>query len=563
MRWSEMPTTGDGLSPAPASTGRARAQGLRAVLATPYLLIALTVLPVVLDGRLTVVGPFIGAMGLLGLGLTVMAARRTPGRASRPWWLLSLSWAVLAVTSAGFNASGFTTGTGDSRPASAVFVVAMLARLAFGAVLFAGLVSFSQHLHGRAGWRLTADAVTVTGAGLMIMWYFLLGPALSGQQMIGMARIYTIVLPISDLTLVLGTVVVLLSGSGLTNRRALILLLGGVTTYLLLDSLLVAEVLQESQFGISPRLTLMLMAAPPFLFAAAAAEHCRTVAEPDSSVQVDRMRAVPYLPQGCLVVGYAMLAVIAMLNGLYPWPGLIAGAIIMTLGVAVRQSIAVQENRELAHIDALTRLPNRANFTQAVNDALDRAHRNDVLAAVLLIDLNDFKPVNDRYGHEAGDEVLVAFAAILRRSLRDTDHCARLGGDEFAVVLRDVRDADEACDTARLILAALADTPVLVRGHEFALSASIGVAVTDRTRPAVDSATLVRRADEAMYVAKRARTTGWHLWTAGTAHPSATESAVSAPSVLYQSVQDLTGKVVAVRAVPPAPLTGSRMPPSI
>ena len=95
----------------------------------------------------------------------------------------------------------------------------------------------------------------------------------------------------------------------------------------------------------------------------------------------------------------------------------------------------------------------------------------------------------------------------------------------------------------------------------FALSASI--AVTDRARPAVDSATLVRRADEAMYVAKRARTTGWHLWTAGTAHPSATESAVSAPSVLYQSVQDLTGKVVAVRAVPPASLTGSRMPPSI
>jgi diguanylate cyclase (GGDEF)-like protein len=210
----------------------------------------------------------------------------------------------------------------------------------------------------------------------------------------------------------------------------------------------------------------------------------------------------------------------------------------------------VQENRELALTDTLTRLPNRAKFTDELDGALRVSHRTGVPAAVLLIDLDEFKPINDRYGHETGDEVLVTFAAILRRTVRATEECARLGGDEFAVIIREVRNADAACDTARRILAALAGTPVLVGSHTLSLRASIGIALTDPTQSSVDGPTLIRRADEAMYAAKRARTVGWQLWSATATPDSEAEATISSQPVLYGPVHDLSGQLVAVHVVP-------------
>jgi len=526
--------------------------GRSVLLALPYLLLVGTLVPVTVTGTLEVVGPFLGLMQLVGLILTVVAARWTQDRAARPWWLLSLSWLLLAVTTLGFTLSGFAGGR-PSDPTSALFVVSMIVRVLFGLVLFAGLVSFGRHLHGRARWRLLTDAATLTGAGLMVMWFFLLGPALSDHQSVGMARVVTVFLPISDLTLVLGTVVVLLSGSNLTTRRAMLLLLGGVTCYLLLDSLLVAETLYGSHFGIPPRLEIFCLDLPSFLFAAAAAEHCRTLTGRGIQVSAAALPPVTWLPQGGLVGGFTLLAAVATSSGLYPWPGLIAGAIIMTLGVAVRQSLAVRENRQLAFTDVLTRLPNRGRFIDELARTLDTSYRTGVAAAVMLIDLDEFKPINDRYGHEAGDEVLVAFAGILRRTLRRDDCCARLGGDEFAVIVRDVRGGDEAGECARGLLDALAATPVQVGGLTLTLRASIGVAVTDPGGPAVDGATVLRRADEAMYVAKRARTTGWWLWTAGTAKEAHTGPTTTSQAVRYAPVHDGAGRVVAVH-VDPGPL---------
>jgi len=526
-----------------------RARGRNVALALPYVLLIGTLIPIAVDGRLTVVGPFLSAMQMVGLILAVVAARRTQGRAARPWWLLALSWALLGATSVGFTVSGFAGGN-KSNPASAVFMVAMTLRGVFGVVLFAALTSFSHHLHGRARRRLMTDAVTLTGAGLMIMWYFLLGPALSDHQSIGMARLTTIFLPISDLTLVLGTVVVLLSGSSLTTRRSLALLLAGVISYLLLDSLLVAETVYRSHFGVPMRLELFLLDVPPFLFAAASAEHCRTMTKPDDAVVSTTLSPVTWLPQAGLIFGFALLATIALLSGLYPWPGLIAGAIIMTVGVAVRQSLAVQENRELALTDTLTRLPNRAKFTDMLNGTLNASHRTGIPTAVLLIDLNEFKPINDQYGHETGDEVLVAFAAILRQSIRRDDQCARLGGDEFAVIIREVLTDDGACDTARRILAALADSPIVVGNHTFFLRASIGIAVSQPDQSSVDGTTLIRRADEAMYAAKRAGNLGWQAWTASTARESEAKLLISSQPMLYQPIHDLTGQLVAVQVIP-------------
>ncbi len=156
------------------------------------------------------------------------------------------------------------------------------------------------------------------------------------------------------------------------------------------------------------------------------------------------------------------------------------------------------ELRHVAHHDALTELPNRRRFLERLQAAVEGARRGDQRFAVLFIDLDRFKHVNDSLGHAAGDELLRETAGRLRAQLRVEDLLARLGGDEFVVLARLGRDGDAEAIAAKL-LAALA-RPFLLRGHAFYLSASIGISLfpLDGTEPQ----TLLRNADTAMYRAK-------------------------------------------------------------
>jgi diguanylate cyclase (GGDEF)-like protein len=120
---------------------------------------------------------------------------------------------------------------------------------------------------------------------------------------------------------------------------------------------------------------------------------------------------------------------------------------------------------------------------------------------VLLIDLDGFKPINDRYGHAAGDELLTALAARLPGCVRTGDTVGRLGGDEFAVVLPDVTDSLFAVRVADAIIAACAE-PFTVAGHEVLVGASVGVGVGAAEEP-LTGRELLRRADVAMYRAKQ------------------------------------------------------------
>jgi diguanylate cyclase len=121
--------------------------------------------------------------------------------------------------------------------------------------------------------------------------------------------------------------------------------------------------------------------------------------------------------------------------------------------------------------------------------------------AVLCIDLDGFKPINDSLGHAAGDEVLVAVAARLRAGVRDTHTVARLGGDEFAVLLEDAGSPSMAFQVAQRVLQAL-HAPLVVSGSPVLVGASIGLAVSAAGAERADE--LLRRADAAMYAAKRA-----------------------------------------------------------
>jgi diguanylate cyclase (GGDEF)-like protein/PAS domain S-box-containing protein len=154
---------------------------------------------------------------------------------------------------------------------------------------------------------------------------------------------------------------------------------------------------------------------------------------------------------------------------------------------------------QLAHHDALSNLPNRLLLNARLEHAIQRAHRNSTQLALLFIDLDRFKNINDSLGHQAGDELLQEIASRLRDAVHEDDTVARLGGDEFVVLAENVPDANSTRRIADRIIARLAD-PVMVRGKSLVATASIGISFypTDAQEPEA----LLQHADAAMYKAK-------------------------------------------------------------
>lgn len=168
-----------------------------------------------------------------------------------------------------------------------------------------------------------------------------------------------------------------------------------------------------------------------------------------------------------------------------------------------------QELYDLATHDALTGLPNRSFFSERLRHAMVRARRAASLVALLFLDLDGFKPVNDTLGHRCGDRLLQAVGRRLRRSVREVDTVARLGGDEFAVILEQMSRPRDAAMTAKKLLHALA-RPYQLEGHRAKLTASIGITVYPLDGGDVE--TLLKRADAAMYRAKTERRNDYRFW---------------------------------------------------
>jgi len=177
-----------------------------------------------------------------------------------------------------------------------------------------------------------------------------------------------------------------------------------------------------------------------------------------------------------------------------------------------------QELYDLATHDALTRLPNRYFFSERFRHAMVRAKRAASLVALLYLDLDGFKPVNDALGHRCGDRLLQVVARRLKRSVREVDTVARLGGDEFAVILEQLSQPRDAAATAKKLLHALA-RPYLLEGHRAKLTASIGITVYPLDGEDVD--VLLKRADGAMYRAKTERRNDYRFWGDPALYPRA------------------------------------------
>jgi diguanylate cyclase (GGDEF)-like protein/PAS domain S-box-containing protein len=180
----------------------------------------------------------------------------------------------------------------------------------------------------------------------------------------------------------------------------------------------------------------------------------------------------------------------------------------LTEVVLAREHIA-----SLAYSDPLTGLANRTSLGPALDQAVERSRRRGEKLAGVFIDLDGFKEINDAYGHDCGDELLVEMARRLRANLRASDPVARLGGDEFFVLLEDVADVAAVESIARKLLAELIRPFEIAPGRQVQVSASIGISLFPED--AADANALVKHADMAMYSAKQAGKNAWRSYSPG------------------------------------------------
>ena len=187
------------------------------------------------------------------------------------------------------------------------------------------------------------------------------------------------------------------------------------------------------------------------------------------------------------------------------WYGETRARVLRRRCVHLQSALEAQRDTEMrldfiAHHDCLTGLPNRLQFQLRLEHGVAYARRHGSLLAVLFVDIDHFKDINDRLGHDAGDQVLVQFAQRLRQCVREVDTVARRGGDEFILLLTELRCAPDAQQVADKIVAAIG-APFTINGAPLAVAASVGVAVYPDDDQSIDD--LIEKADLAMYAAKQ------------------------------------------------------------
>ncbi|MEP6657754.1 MAG: diguanylate cyclase [Betaproteobacteria bacterium] len=209
----------------------------------------------------------------------------------------------------------------------------------------------------------------------------------------------------------------------------------------------------------------------------------------------------------------------------------VAESIGLQIGQFLTHKEAEKQLRHLAHFDLLTALPNRNLFNHSVVRALAKARRRQTVVALLFIDLDGFKQINDTFGHDAGDYLLQTFAQRLRECVRATDAigreigndgAARVGGDEFMVLIEDVPDLHDLVNIARRILDAAAE-PFDLAGPKGRVTASIGISVYPSD--GADVMVLTKNADTAMYSAKQSGKNKYHFFSTAPGEASTAEEA--------------------------------------
>ena len=209
------------------------------------------------------------------------------------------------------------------------------------------------------------------------------------------------------------------------------------------------------------------------------------------------------------------LAVQAVQNGAQDY--LIKGqvnsqALARAIRYALERHRAQEQVAHQANYDHLTGLANRGLFYERLNSSLARCHRNDTAIALLFLDLDHFKSINDTFGHEYGDALLKTIGSRLKKCIREVDTGVRMGGDEFAILLDQVSSVEDVGAVAQRILDLIA-RPIVIHNHEIQVTSSLGITIYPWD--CANAHDLMKHSDAAMYRAKAQGGNRYHLYTAG------------------------------------------------
>ncbi|KUL35315.1 GGDEF domain-containing protein [Actinoplanes awajinensis] len=466
---------------------RRRQAGTAVVLVALYLLVVRVLpIPELVAGRISQL-----ALVTVGLVVTVAWSRSAVRATGR----MRVGLAVWGVAGAGWTtgqvlwlAGGWEIGGGPISPAGQAGFAVTMVGAPLAAVLLVGRPSASL--------RTLFDALLIGTSLFFVIWALILGP----QYRAGATEIGTVVYAVADVV-ILSLLLLLLADAGPALRTPLEITAIGIVVQFAADTVFAYEVVNGTyRFGALPDL-LWLTA---FTILAVGAPHHTELRGVTRLSDGGRPRAyLPYVPfllafltgSTMIVTGQALDRMLAGLS--MTLTGLVVFRQMLILGdnrsLTRQLSTLVDDLRFRADHDALTGLANRARFEEITERALEPGA--DRAVAVLLLDLDGFKPVNDTYGHDAGDRVLVEVARRLRGAAGPDDMVARLGGDEFAVLT-----GDDPGPVAERVLATFR-TPFDVGPGQARIGASVGVAAGQPGGRGVGQ--LVRDADLAMYEAKR------------------------------------------------------------
>ena len=390
------------------------------------------------------------------------------------------------------------------------------AYLLFYLVALAGLISFPGRRRSKGErTRLMLDAGVVFVGGAVLIWYVALGPAVASGPHFDLFNVVTYAYPVGDLLLLFGVLTVLWRGVPVPTVIPLRIFAVGVLVFIVADLTYDYITVHSAYLGGDPVDTLWMVAVT--VIALAAASQVRTPLGgtaaarspwPDES----RPSFVPYL---ALVASFILVAVIGLGSvGFDPLGGILLGALLLTLLVTTRQYMALHDYgrlaaryRDLAAIDGVTGLYNRRHFMEAAEAAFAHTQRLGQPFAALMIDVDNFKQINDVHGHIAGDQVLAELAEACREHVRPEDIVGRYGGDEFIILVPGIT-------TLRAIQLAEQLTHPVSRavgrdGRPLDYSVSVGIS---ECQPGAALAVLLMHADLAMYEAKQAGGGTWRIF---------------------------------------------------